>query len=167
LTAAADSILVADLRQRPLNPESYSHDCRKQTLNSPPRHKILLAEDNAANQKIAHFLLTKLHCEVDLATTGYDTLAAARQQEYDLILMDCQMPDMDGCIVTRKIRSEPGPNRATAIIAFTANTTDSERDECLQAGMNEFASKPVSHTQLQRILAEWSRRKAFREALPC
>ncbi|MBL8176812.1 MAG: response regulator [Bryobacterales bacterium] len=119
--------------------------------------RVLLVEDNAVNQKIGKRLLDKLHCSVDIAANG---LAALRQWEpgkYDIVLMDCQMPEMDGFEATAEIRKREllaGPGIHTRIIAMTANNMQGDREHCLRAGMDDFLPKPVSFAELRNKLDE-------------
>ena len=114
--------------------------------------RILLAEDNPVNQKVALLQLRNLGYEADVATDGAQVLGMLEQQRYDVILMDCQMPVMDGLAATREIRrSHPHPVR---IVAMTANAMDEDRQRCLEAGMDDFLSKPVRGADLGRVLQE-------------
>ena len=115
---------------------------------------ILLAEDHVVNQKLAMALLGRLGYTVDLAVNGVAAVAAAATRPYDLILMDMQMPEMDGLEATRQIRAQPGPNQATHIIALTANAMQSDRDACSAAGMNDFLSKPFNRESLAQCIAK-------------
>jgi two-component system, sensor histidine kinase and response regulator len=114
--------------------------------------RILLAEDNPVNQKVALLQLKNLGYEADLAEDGAQALEMLERQPYDVILMDCQMPVMDGLAATRAIRrSYPQPVR---IIAMTANAMQGDRERCLEAGMDAFLSKPVRAADLDRVLQE-------------
>jgi len=119
--------------------------------------KILLAEDNKANQKLAMLLLTKLGYQVQLAMNGQEAVAAVRQGSYDLILMDCQMPEMDGFEATVQIRQlETSTGKHIPIIAMTANAMQGDREKCLAVGMDDYISKPINPKQLKQILERWS-----------
>ncbi len=128
----------------------------------PPirRHRhghILLAEDNSTNQQIMVALLDKLGCRADTVTNGRDAADALTQTAYDLVLMDVQMPEMDGLEATRQIRNSQLPilNRNVPIIALTAHALARDRDLCLAAGMNDYLSKPVSPQVLAQKLDQW------------
>jgi len=116
--------------------------------------KILLAEDNPINQKVILALLRKLCCDVDVAVDGSRAVDLWRSKSYDLILMDCQMPELDGLHATRIIREQEESESAnrTPIIALTANAMDEDRDRCYAAGMDDFVAKPVSLGSLHRAL---------------
>jgi two-component system sensor histidine kinase/response regulator len=117
--------------------------------------KVLLAEDNIINQRIAMQVLTKAGCVVDLVETGLDAVEAVRRKAYDVILMDCQMPIMDGFTATQEIRELDRPWAGIPIIAVTANAMSSDREHCLDAGMDDYLSKPIKPSTLIEVLAHW------------
>ncbi|MCC8191317.1 MAG: response regulator [Planctomycetes bacterium] len=119
----------------------------------PPAQEatILLAEDNFVNQKVAVGILTKHGYRVDIANNGLEALQRLREKEYDVVLMDCQMPEMDGFEATRRIRAEEqtrNDGRHQIIIALTASAMLGDREECLKAGMDSHVSKPINPTHL-------------------
>ncbi|MBK9168721.1 MAG: response regulator, partial [Bryobacterales bacterium] len=117
------------------------------------RLRVLLAEDNAINQKLAMRLLEKRGHEVVVAADGHETLAAFERDCFDAILMDVQMPGLDGIDVTTRIRQrEKGTGRHVAVIAMTANTVPGDRERCLAAGMDAFLAKPVQPATLFDVL---------------
>ncbi len=116
----------------------------------------MLAEDNIVNQKVAAALLGKLGCRVDVAANGREARDMAALVPFDLIFMDCQMPEMDGYQATSEIRKREGEARHTPIIALTAGAMAEDREACLQAGMDDYLSKPVSSTALASVLARWA-----------
>ena len=122
---------------------------RLNAIHASNRPRILIADDNRVNQKIAAALLGKLGCECDIANNGAETLERWKVHAYDAILMDCQMPDMDGYETTRRIRAEGGE---IAIIAVTASSIAGERERCLAAGMTDYITKPLSIDDLRRVL---------------
>ena len=120
-----------------------------------PPTDLLLAEDNKINQKLALALLGKLGYKVDLAENGIEAVAAAGKKAYAVILMDMQMPEMDGLEATRQIRANNGPNVRTTIVALTANAMQSDNDACRAAGMDDFLTKPINREQLTACLERW------------
>ncbi len=115
---------------------------------------ILVAEDNLVNQKLVEFILTKLGYVPDMVENGMEALEAIKKQKYDLILMDVQMPEMDGLETTRIIRSEH--DHQPIIIALTANAMQGDQEDCLQAGMDDYLSKPVRIEELVTLLQKWA-----------
>jgi signal transduction histidine kinase/CheY-like chemotaxis protein/HPt (histidine-containing phosphotransfer) domain-containing protein len=118
---------------------------------------VLLAEDNPVNQEVAVNMLESFGCQVDVAATGQEAAEALAHIAYDVVLMDCQMPEMDGLAVTRIIREREmaaGPTR-TPIIALTAHALEGDRQQCLDAGMDDYLSKPYTQEQLYAILTRW------------
>ncbi|MGY2726032.1 GAF domain-containing protein [Thermostichus sp. OS-CIW-26] len=119
--------------------------------------RILLAEDNPVNQKVALRQLESLGYKADVVANGQEVLDLLQQVRYDLILMDCQMPVMDGYEATRRLRQqERRSGHRTVVIAITANAMQEDRERCLQAGMDDYLSKPVLKEDLQRLLNHWS-----------
>jgi signal transduction histidine kinase/CheY-like chemotaxis protein len=122
--------------------------------------KILLAEDNEVNQRVAMTMLGKMGHRITLATNGLEALEQWRQSEFDLILMDMQMPEMTGLQATMQIRREEAIGAHVPIVAMTASAMSEERDRCLAAGMDDFISKPISYEVIkQMITATLSHRK--------
>jgi len=120
------------------------------------RLRVLLAEDNPVNARVAERMLHGLGCQVDLARDGEEAVAAAAQHDYQLIFMDCQMPVLDGYEATRRIRAARGANSPRLpIVALTANALEGDRDRCLSAGMDDFVTKPMRALDLGRVLERW------------
>jgi CheY-like chemotaxis protein/HPt (histidine-containing phosphotransfer) domain-containing protein len=117
------------------------------------RGRVLVAEDNPTNQKVIVMRLTRLGCVVDVANDGLEAVQACSSNSYDLILMDCQMPVMDGFQATRAIREQG--SRRVPIIAVTANAMEGEREKCLDAGMDDYLAKPVRPEDLIAKLKQW------------
>jgi CheY-like chemotaxis protein len=119
------------------------------SLDLDPEHaarhplRILLAEDNVVNQKLALRLLSRMGYEPDIAANGLEAIEAVERQRYDLILMDVQMPELDGLDATRRIVERMPTERRPWIVAMTANAMDGDRERCLEAGMNGYISKPI------------------------
>jgi PAS domain S-box-containing protein len=140
---------------------SLAHDAPAIELRQQPggdaarRWRILLAEDNSINQKVAAHLLERQGCLVDLAGNGAEAVDLALRAPYDLILMDCQMPEMDGYQATQAIRSGDGPCHAIPIIALTANAMAGDRELCVAAGMNDHLGKPISARSLAETIGRW------------
>ncbi|MCB2184547.1 MAG: response regulator [Desulfobulbaceae bacterium] len=118
---------------------------------------ILVVEDNLTNQIITQGMLEHLGCEVDLASNGQEALEALKKASYDLVFMDCQMPTMDGYEATSHIRTLQAQNNLAPmpIIALTAHAMKGDREQCIEAGMDDYLSKPVEEGQLIRILRRW------------
>ncbi len=117
--------------------------------------RILLAEDNAVNRSVVLGMLQKLGLTADEAVDGEEALAALRTHRYDLALMDCRMPKMDGYEVTRRLRSTEGENRHIPVVAVTAYAMKDDREKCLRAGMSDYLGKPICRNALIGILEKW------------
>jgi CheY-like chemotaxis protein/HPt (histidine-containing phosphotransfer) domain-containing protein len=112
------------------------------------------------NQQVALGNLRKLGYRADVVTNGFEVLHALESQRYDIILMDCQMPELDGYEVTRAIREREGKGRPTWIIAMTANVMEGDREKCLAAGMDDYLSKPLERSELLRALTRSAAERA-------
>jgi two-component system sensor histidine kinase/response regulator len=131
----------------------------RQPSTGPARlRKVLLAEDNPVNVEVATAMLDSLGVEVSCARNGDEALQAVRAGKYDVVLMDCQMPVMDGFAATSEIRRherENGRARSLPIIAITANALQGDRESCLAAGMDDYLSKPFTQQQLAAVMSRW------------
>jgi len=137
---------------------TLSEAATRPTVSRPDVQKIharvLVAEDNIVNQRVATKMLEMLGCHVDVAATGQEALDMLSAFPYDLIIMDCQMPQMDGYEATREIRRrEKDAGTHVPIVAMTANAMAGDRDKCIQAGMDDYIAKPVQREQLYRIIS--------------
>ena len=117
--------------------------------------RILVAEDHITNQQVMLRMLTRLGFSADAVTNGIEAVAAITRSPYDIILMDCQMPELDGYEATRQIRRAGGRFKSTPIIAVTANAMAGDREKCLASGMSDYLSKPVLAQTLARTLEKW------------
>jgi len=117
--------------------------------------RILVAEDNLINQRVIIQMLDNLGCQVSLAEDGKQALRALQKQDFDLVFMDCHMPNMDGFAATAAIRQQEQTGTHLPIIALTANAMQGDREQCLQVGMDDYLSKPISSNDLRRMLGKW------------
>ena len=167
--AGIDAYLTKPIRQAQLReclatiigmtPPPTPHPSTEQIQHSDMhiRARVLLAEDNVVNQKVAVKQIEKLGYRVDAVANGREAVAALDQLSYDLVLMDCHMPEMDGYEATAAIRAREADTGAhTPIIAMTANALQGDRERCLQAGMDDYLSKPVQIDDLHVMLQKWA-----------
>lgn len=131
--------------------ETNQESAKQESFNG----RVLLVEDNDVNQKVAMKMLNNLGVNVDLAEDGEVAVQRCQENTYDLVLMDLQMPNMDGYEATKIIRSEPGSNRHVPIIALTANAFYDVKTQCMQAGMSDFLAKPYKKATLMQVLSRW------------
>jgi signal transduction histidine kinase/CheY-like chemotaxis protein len=122
-----------------------------------PRARVLLAEDNVINQQVARGMLEKLGCVVDAVSDGLEAVTAVKEQSFDLLFMDCQMPNMDGYQATQVLRQMEKQQHKTSlpIIAMTAHTQPGDREKCLEAGMDDYLGKPFTLRQVSTMLSRW------------
>ncbi len=124
------------------------------------KERVLLAEDNRVNEQVALGNLRKLGYEADVASDGFEVLEAIARKSYDIILMDCQMPELDGYQVTREIRRREPKDRHAYIIAMTAHAMVGDREKCLAAGMDDYVSKPLNRAELRAAMERGAARPA-------
>jgi CheY-like chemotaxis protein len=123
--------------------------------------RILLVEDNPVNREVAAGMLETFACRIDFAENGREALEATETKKYDLVFMDCQMPEMDGLTATRLIRERESKETAAVgiprvpIVALTAHAMQGDRELCLAAGMDDYLTKPFTLTQVEHVLARW------------
>ena len=121
-----------------------------------PGH-ILVAEDNQVNQLVAVHLLEGMGYAVEAVETGQQAVDALQRQPYDLVLMDCHMPEMDGFVATAAIRrQEAGSGPHTPIVAMTADALAGDAEKCLMAGMDDYVARPVTAERLAAVVARWA-----------
>lgn len=118
--------------------------------------RVLVVEDNIVNQKMAVRMLDKMGCRVDVAANGSEAMEKIETSTYDLIFMDCQMPEMDGYETTAAIRRRPNGSKHIPIIAMTAHAMQGDREKCLQAGMDDYISKPIRKESLTEMVRKWT-----------
>ncbi|MDX1482845.1 MAG: response regulator [Alphaproteobacteria bacterium] len=145
--------------QYPTKPDS------PRPIADPPL-RLLVAEDNPVNQMLAVALLTRMGHRVDVADNGKEAVDAVRSLSYDLVLMDVQMPEMDGFEATARIRGLAPPKSLIPIIALTATTLAGEDGRCRARGMDDYLAKPIDVAQLAEALRRWGRGPAGRDTVP-
>lgn len=159
--------IILDVLQRSDKPVKSEISARQAPSLLPTKNlmqgNILLAEDNLVNQEVAKAMLAKLGFKVDIANDGQQALDFINKQRYDIILMDCQMPVMDGFEATTQIRKQYG--HTIPIVALTANATEDDRNHCIEAGMDDFLSKPYTLNQLNEVLTKWQTKNESNQAI--
>ena len=144
-TSVMPRVSLADAVRRSLEPE----------IEAAPRLRLLLVEDNAVNQRVGVVMAEKRGYLVDVAANGLEAIDAVLRGGYAAVLMDCQMPKLDGYSATAEIRRREGPSR-TPIIAMTADAGPGAREKCLSVGMDDYVSKPIAADELDRVLRKWA-----------
>ncbi len=124
-------------------------------LRYGPKVAILVVDDSELNQMVAVQMLARLGLHAEAVNNGREAIDTLARDHFDLVLMDCQMPVMDGYEATRTIRDGKGMNKVTPIVAMTANAFRADRDKCLASGMNDFITKPMTLERLQKVLKKW------------
>ena len=122
--------------------------------------RILIAEDDPLNQEVAVYLLSKLGLSATCVGTGVEAVAAAAREPYDIIVMDCEMPEMDGYQAAAEIRKREVRERHTWIIAMTAHVLPGYREKCLAAGMDDYVAKPATQESLQAAFERFAKARA-------
>jgi CheY-like chemotaxis protein len=170
LPTTVDGIAVADRLRKPFKRGRLCEALRAagqrpQVAIASPIHtevqeqffdglRVLVAEDNAVNQKVAMRMLARLGCAGYAVANGAEALHAVQSQQFDIVLMDCQMPEMDGFEATRRIR-ELGLTDRLPILALTANAMEGDKELCMQAGMDDYLVKPIELKTLAEALSRW------------
>ena len=147
------------MRQPEIAPAAPPRNLANQIISEPARAlEVLVVEDNFVNQQLAKYHLLKLGCKVTVASNGAKAVDLVHKQRFDLVFMDCMMPDMDGYDATRAIRAwekQTQARHALPIIALTANAMSGDRERCLESGMNDYLAKPIIATQLSQMIERW------------
>jgi two-component system sensor histidine kinase/response regulator len=160
------NLLKAILRVMGSDQPEGVHQRRATEASTLPSLRILVAEDNLVNQRVAQLLLKKAGHSVVLSANGSEALDAFARESFDLILMDVQMPVLNGYEATREIRRrEETATRHTPIIALTAHAVMGDHEICLDAGMDDYLSKPIRPRDLDRVLTRWGHRSETPPAL--
>ena len=133
------------------NEETAPEEGNNRTLH------VLIAEDNPINQKIIVAMIAPLNCQFDIVENGLEAVAAVARSNYDVVLMDINMPEMDGLIATQKIRSLPDLVAGVPIIAVTANTAKGDWEKYMEVGMNDHVPKPIVRQDLLNAIAQWAK----------
>ena len=152
-------LLATDAAQEPAAPARAPAPAQADMAARHPL-RILLAEDNVVNQKLALRLLQQMGYRADLASNGLEAVESVGRQRYDVVLMDVQMPEMDGLDATREICARWQAHDRPRIIAMTANAMQGDRDMCLAAGMDDYLTKPIRVDRLIEALSRASARSA-------
>jgi two-component system, sensor histidine kinase and response regulator len=153
--------LTTPASSAPLSAESLVNDHFRHSLKTPipaeirARKRILLVEDNLVNQQVAMRMIEKLGYKLDIVGNGRGALEKLAGKDYDLILMDCQMPEIDGYSATQEIRRRESSSRHTSIIGLTAHALSGDRENCIRAGMDDYLCKPVMLEDLAATLDKW------------
>jgi CheY-like chemotaxis protein len=117
--------------------------------------RVLVAEDNLVNQRLAVAIHKKLSCVVDLAVNGRQALELLDRTNYDIVFMDCQMPELDGYEATRELRRRESGGQHVPIVAMTAHAMPGDREKCLESGMDDYLAKPIKLQEIEAALARW------------
>jgi PAS domain S-box-containing protein len=149
--------LVSDAGALPANAADAATG--KSAQDTPTFGRALLAEDSRTNQMVASLMLKRLGWHVDVATTGAEAIEMVRQHPYDMVFMDCHMPEMDGFQATREIRRLEAGTRHVPIVATTASVLPEDQERCFMAGMDDFIAKPIQLRDLRRVITRWCQKR--------
>ncbi|HEY5112882.1 MAG TPA: response regulator [Coriobacteriia bacterium] len=150
-----DAIVNAVSKNAPVLGKAAASDPAAAAARKDRKERVLVVEDNRVNQMVASHMLKKLGYESDVVDNGVEALRAMQSTPYALILLDLHMPEMDGFAATAAIRGMGGRFRDTPIVALTADALVGDREKCMEAGMNDYLSKPISIEALERVLSHW------------
>jgi signal transduction histidine kinase/CheY-like chemotaxis protein/HPt (histidine-containing phosphotransfer) domain-containing protein len=152
-----DTIITVLSRRSQLDDGERSQIVTRHTLEDEKRRgvRILLAEDNPVNQKVAEAILHKAGYPVTIVENGVDAVEALRSSSYNLVLMDVQMPEVDGIEATRKVREMEGNEQHTPIVAMTAHVMREDKERCLDSGMDDYIAKPIRPSELLDMVEKW------------
>ena len=148
----------AHTRQSPVHSLTRAAPAKPRSAGKTDRKvhaRVLVVDDNTTNQKVARLMLENLGCRVDVAANGKEALELLDLLPYDLVFMDCEMPEMDGYEATAEIRRRHADDRHVPVVAMTAKAIQGDRERCLEAGMDDYISKPVRPEDLEMALARW------------
>ncbi len=157
LSTIISSLFSSDKKQSTMTPLTH-HTVKQKNMRSL---SVLVVEDNPVNQKVAVKMLEQLKIAPDLATNGIEAVEAVTKKPYDIVFMDVQMPLMDGLEATKKIREHEYGKLHTTIVAMTANALQGDRERCLQAGMDDYLSKPIKQKDLLTMIERWTSVKSI------
>ena len=155
VTPRPEGRLVAEVQERNETDSDISSEHTPPSDKHIHRARVLVVEDNIVNQKVSVRMLEKLGCRVDVAVNGKEAVDLCEKQQYDVVFMDCQMPELDGFQATGQIRDQEKGGRIP-IIAMTANAMRGDRQRCLDAGMDDYVSKPIKKEALTTALDRWT-----------
>jgi CheY-like chemotaxis protein len=155
LLDVVDRLLAAHQIKKSTPPSSGEFKAAPRVSAILSGRRVLLAEDNAFNRALIEHVLEPMGCQVDKAGSGSEAVKAFKPGRYDLVLMDCQMPEMDGLTATRHIRRLENGQSRVPVIAVTASTVSGARRACLEAGMDDFLAKPFSLARLRKKVLGW------------
>ena len=164
LQACLETVMGYEPEEPSAVPRPFITSHHLQELRRQKAARILVADDHHVNQQLAVMLVERLGYRADVVANGQEVIEALSRMSYDAILMDCHMPQIDGYEATRTIRDSEGHTRHTPIIAMTANAMTGDREKCLNAGMDDYLSKPLRPEELERVLAHWLQQETQHQA---
>jgi len=164
LQACLETVMGYEPEEPSAVPRLFITSHHLQELRRQKAARILVADDHHVNQQLAVMLVERLGYRADVVANGQKVIEALSRMSYDAILMDCHMPQIDGYEATRTIRDSEGHTRHTPIIAMTANAMTGDREKCLNAGMDDYLSKPLRPEELERVLAHWLQQETQHQA---